>query len=257
MKFLITLLAGAIIGACQSFESKPESETPKTDTMSTAATPNTLSEEEKAEGWELLFDGISKKGWHSYLNRSDGSAWKVENGAFFFDPGHKVDGKPAGRGDLVTDEEYENFHLKLEWKISKGGNSGIIFYVKEDPKYQATYVTGPEMQVLDNDAHADAKIHKHRAGDLYDLIAAEPETVKPVGEWNKVEIISKNGNLEFHLNGVKVVSTTMWDENWKQMIANSKFKGWADFGVFKKGRIALQDHGDPVWYRNIKIKKLK
>ena len=110
--------------------------------------------------------------------------------------------------------------------------------------------------MLDNDGHPDGKIIKHRAGDLYDLIKSSSEPVKPVGEWNAVEIISNKGKLEIFLNGTNVVTTIMWDDNWRQLIAGSKFKDMPDFGTFKKGRIALQDHGNTVWYRNIKIKKL-
>ena len=131
-----------------------------------------------------------------------------------------------------------------------------MFYVHEDSNYRRPYWTGPEMQVLDNNAHPDAKIIKHRAGDLYDLISCSKETVKPALEWNQVEIKSLNGKLDFFLNGENVVSTMMWDDNWRKMIAASKFKEWPGFGTFKKGRICLQDHGDNVWFRNIKIKKL-
>lgn len=112
------------------------------------------------------------------------------------------------------------------------------------------------MQVLDNIGHKDGKIHKHKAGDLYDLIPSTTDASKPVGEWNQVEIISNNGKLDFYLNSQHIVSTTMWDDNWRKMIAASKFNQWPDFGTFKKGRIDLQDHGDDVWFRNIKIKKL-
>jgi hypothetical protein len=129
--------------------------------------------------------------------------------------------------------------------------------VQEDPaKYAYAWQTGPEMQVLDNAGHPDAKIEKHRAGDLYDLVASSPETVKPAGEWNEIEIISNNGQLEFYQNGAKVLSTRMWDESWKKLIAGSKFRDMPGFGTFKSGKIALQDHGDDVWYRNIRIKRL-
>lgn len=204
------------------------------------------------KGFKPLFDGKSLAGWHTYGKTTVGSAWVIDDGAIHFDPSKK--GKNGG-GDLVTDKAYANFHLQLEWKIAPNGNSGIIFYVHEDPKYKQTYLTGPEMQVLDNEGHPDGKITKHRSGDLYDMIQSKSEPVKPVGQWNKAEIISNKGKLTFILNGVKVVETTMWDDNWKSLIENSKFKTWEGFGTFKEGKIALQDHGDKVWYRNIKIKE--
>lgn len=209
--------------------------------------------QKKNTGWVKLFDGKTTKGWHSYGKTGVGQGWKVEDGALHLDQ----KAKQNDGGDLVTDKEYSNFHLKLEWKVAPKSNSGILFYVHEDPaKYHQTYSTGPEMQVLDNDGHPDGKITKHRAGDLYDLVKSSSEPVKPVGQWNKVEIISNQGKLEFILNGVKVVSTTLWDEHWKQLIAGSKFATWEGFGTFKSGKIALQDHGDEVWYRNISIKEL-
>lgn len=217
----------------------------------------TLTDEEKKEGWQLLFDGTSTKGWHSYGDSVAGKAWKVDSGVLHFDASVKENGKVTGGGDLTTDSAYDNFHLKLEWKIDSNGNSGIIFYVHEDTaRYKKSYETGPEMQVLDNNGHPDAKIIKHRAGDLYDLISCTKETVKPALEWNQVEIKSLNGKLDFWLNGENVVSTTLWDDNWRTMLAASKFKQWADFGTYKKGKICLQDHDNNVWYRNIKIKKL-
>lgn len=200
--------------------------------------------------WQVLFDGKTTNGWHSYGKTTVGTAWKAADGVLFLDTAHN------DKKDLVTNEEFENYDLKLEWKISPKGNSGIIFNVKEDTAYKNTYETGPEMQVLDNDGHADGKIIKHRAGDLYDLISCSKETVKPVGEWNEVEIILNNGKLDFFLNGTNVVSTTMWDDNWKKMVAGSKFKNMPAFGTVKKGRIALQEHGHMVSFRNIRIKKL-
>jgi hypothetical protein len=215
--------------------------------------PNTLSAAEKKEGFKLLFDGTSLNGWHTYGEKSVPDSWRIKGGGLELD----ADAKDRKGGDLVSNEAYSDFDLKLEWKISKNGNSGILFYVQDDPaKYKATYFTGPEMQVLDNDGHPDGKILKHRAGDLYDLIKSSSEPVKPVGEWNQVEIISKNGDLKLFLNGVNVVHTTLWDDNWKKMVAGSKFKQWHDFGTSKSGHIALQDHGNAVWYRNVRIRKL-
>ena len=218
--------------------------------------PNTLSKKEVKQGWQLLFDGHSTKGWHSYGKKVAGKVWNVEDGALHMNGAVKKS-NPAEGGDLVTDAEYDNFHLALDWKISKNGNSGVMVYVKEDAKkYGEAYFTGPEMQVVDNEGHPDGKIFKHQAGDLYDLIPSSKKAAKAVGEWNHAEIIANNGKLDLYLNGEHTVSTQMWDDNWRKMVAGSKFKAWPDFGLFKKGRIDLQDHGDDVWYRNIKIKTL-
>lgn len=226
-----------------------ESDSAVTTVTDTSATVN-------KDGWITLFDGTSTKGWHSYGHNSVGNIWQIQDGALYVDTTKKVKGSHENN-DLVTDDEYENFHLKLEWKISPNGNSGIIFGIKEDTTlYKNTYNTGPEMQVLDNNGHPDAKIIKHRAGDLYDLISSSTETVKPVGEWNQAEIMLKDGKLDLFLNGTNVVSTTLWDNNWNKLVAGSKFKSMPGFGTFKKGKIALQEHNNAVWYRNIQIKKL-
>jgi hypothetical protein len=218
-----------------------------------AAVPNKDDVPSK-KGWKSLFDGKSKKGWHIYRGEATGESWRVEDGLLTFTPVNKPGVKTGG--DLTTDDEYENYHLSVEWKISEGGNSGIIFGVKEDSMYKKSYLTGMEMQVLDNSKHPDAKITKHRAGDLYDLISCSKETVKPAGEWNHAEVIYNNNNLQLILNGETVVSTVVGDENWKKLVAGSKFKTMKGFGTFRKGRIVLQDHGDKVWYRDIKIKEL-
>lgn len=245
MKKLIIAMFPVVLLACHTSYKTAQSTTPSY---------NTLSAAEQKNGWQLLFDGTTKNGWHAYNNKSDGSAWTVNDGVLYLTPGPKRNG--AGGGDLTTNEEYENFDLKLDWKIDSAGNSGIIFLVQEDPKYSQTYLTGPEMQIIDNNGHHDAKINKHRAGDLYDLIASSPENVHPLGQWNQIEIIINKGSLTFYQNGAKVVATTLWDDNWKNLIANSKFKNWAGFGMFKKGKITLQDHGDGVSFRNIRIRKL-
>ena len=157
----------------------------------------------------------------------------------------------------MSNDSYDNFDLKLDWKISKAGNSGVLFYVQDDKaKYKDTYKTGPEMQVLDDERHEDRKLPSHRAGSLYDMIQATPGAVKPAGEWNNAEIVSNNGKLDFYLNGQHVVNTTIFDSSWTKMVAGSKFKEWPAFGTFKSGHIALQDHGNEVWYKNVEIKKL-
>lgn len=219
----------------------------------TAMTMEVNAQSAQKKGWVKLFDGTTTNGWHTYGKTIVGNGWKAENGALHLDPKAETnDG-----GDLVTNKEYGNFHLKLEWKVAPNANSGIVFYIHEElPKYGNTYSTGPEMQVLDNDGHPDGKILKHRAGDLYDLVKSSSEPVKPVGEWNKVEIISNNGQLEFKLNGKSIVKTSLWTDEWKALIAGSKFAKWPNFGTFKSGKISLQDHGDEVWYRNIEIKEL-
>ena len=245
MKISFLLFAVFIICSCSSTNN------------ATMNTSNTLSRKEKNNGWQLLFDGKTTRGWHTYGKPTVGKAWKVEDGALHLDAAAKKSFTTNEGGDIVTDEEFDNFHLQIDWKISPKGNSGIMIYVKEDAaKYGSPYFTGPEMQVVDNDGHPDGKIFKHKAGDLYDLIPSTKESAKPVGEWNHVEIIANNGKLDLYLNGEHTVSTMMWDDNWRKMIAGSKFKAWSDFGTFKKGRIDLQDHGDDVWYRNIKIKRL-
>jgi hypothetical protein len=242
-KLIVAIALLLILLACNTNEAS-------TTTTSTAVKPIGDT------GWVSLFDGKTTAGWHSYGKTTIGDAWKVADGAIYLDTTKKAGWQTTG-GDIVSAEEYENFHLKLEWKIAPNGNSGIIFYVNEDTtQYKYAWQTGPEMQVLDNAGHSDSKIIKHRAGDLYDLISCSKETVKPAGEWNEVEIISNNGKLDFYLNGANVVSTTAWDDNWKKMVAASKFKEMPGFGTYKKGKIALQDHGNMVWYRNINIKKL-
>lgn len=221
--------------------------------MNTSAFINELSDAEKAEGWSLLFDGISRNGWHIYNNISDGSAWKIIDGCLHLDPKQTIDRLTVGGGDILTDDEFENFHLKLEWKLNKGGNSGVIFYVKEEPQYERTWHTGPEIQVLDNEAHKDAAILTHRCCDLYDLVSSSPDVTNPAGEWNALEIVCIEGSLQVIMNGTTVLSTILWDDHFKMLVANSKFKDLPGFATARSGKIALQDHGDPVSYRNIRI----
>jgi 3-keto-disaccharide hydrolase len=217
--------------------------------------PNKLTKEEKKQGWKLLFDGKTTQGWHTYLRDTVGSKWQVRDGAIIFDTS-----KPRnGGGDLVTNEAFENYELQLEWKISKGGNSGIIFDIQEDPKFPAAYLTGPEMQVLDNISASDNKKQSHLAGCLYDL--AGDSTVskpKPVGQFNKVKLVQNKGHLTLWLNDVQTFDGQIGSEDWNERIAKSKFVGkpFADFAKVAKGKIALQQHPGSSEWRNIKIRLL-
>jgi hypothetical protein len=218
-----------------------------------------MNQVQAQEKWISLFDGKTKNGWHTYGKKTVGEAWKVVDGTLMFDPNNKVNGEIIGGGNIVTNESFTNFHLQLEWKISKNGNSGIFFFVQDNPtKYREIWHTGPEMQVIDNDSHKDAKIMSHKAGNLYDLIVGDESGVKPAEEWNKVDIIVNKGKLVMKLNGVTCVNTHLGDDSWKELIRRSKFaqKESIDFGKVFSGHISLQDHGDKVWYRNIRIQKL-
>ncbi len=222
-----------------------------------AQTLNTLSETEKKEGWKLLFDGKTMDGWHNFKSDKIGPAWKVTDGAMYLDTSSKKDWQTMGGGDIITQGEFENYEFAVDWKIEACGNSGIIFNVVEDPKYDYVWKTGPEMQVLDNTCHPDAKIDKHRAGNLYDLIESKTVSVRPAGEWNHATIISNKGHLELWLNNVKQVETEMFTPEWEALIKGSKFKNEPDFGKARKGHLALQDHGNQVWFRNIKIREIR
>ena len=217
---------------------------------------NSLSKKEKAEGWELLFDGKSMDKFRRFKSEGIGKSWIIEDEAIHLKPiKEKGKWKVEDGGDIMTKEKYEDFHLKLEWKIYNCGNSGIFYNVVEED-YEAIYSAAPEMQILDDVCHPDTRYPTHRAGDLYDMIESKYATVKPAGEWNKIQIISKNGEYEFWQNGYKVVEFTQRSEEWNKLLKQSKFADWEGFGIAKSGHIGLQDHSDPVWFRNIKIKKL-
>ncbi len=228
--------------------------TSKSDTDSASANTPVPSTD---SGWVSLFDGHSLNGWHTFGKPVAGSAWNIDSSSIHLQPGAKNGYQTVNGGDLSSNAQFSNFDLKLEWKIAKKANSGIIFYVHEDTsKYKGNGKTGPEMQVCDKDSNEDAHSFKHEAGDLYDLIPSTVMSAKGFGEWNAVEIVSNNGKLDLFLNAVHIISATLWDDKWKQLIAGSKYKDMPGFGSFKTGRIALQDHGEEVWYKNIRIKNL-
>lgn len=215
--------------------------------------PNMLTLKEKNNGWVLLFDGKTTNGWHTYNKNTVSNNWKVSDGALTMDPNVKDD----NAGDLVTDDAYENYEFLTDWKISEGGNSGIIFDIKEEPTFRDTYNTGAEMQVLDNIKADDNKKENHLAGLLYDMSGtAALSKPKPAGEWNQARILQNKGHLTFYFNGIKTVDVQQGSEEWKNMIANSKFKTWTNFMTSPKGKIAFQNHGHEVAFRNVKIRTL-
>ncbi|WP_321342783.1 DUF1080 domain-containing protein [uncultured Draconibacterium sp.] len=221
---------------------------------------NQLTKKEKEEGWVLLFDGKTSEGWRGNNKDHFPTGWEVVDGTLHCKASGQGEAGARDGGDIITTKEYSNFHLKMEWKIAEGGNSGI-FYLGKEHEGWPIYKTAPEMQVLDNERHPDALLGKdgnRKAGSLYDLIPAKPQNAKPAGEWNTVEIICYNGTVVHKQNGETVVEYHLWTDDWKELVAGSKFPGlnpdWAN--VAKEGVIALQDHGDNVWFRNIKIKEM-
>jgi hypothetical protein len=213
-----------------------------------AAQPNKLTSAEKSSGWKLLFDGTSLQGWRGYKTEEIGAGWKVQDGALVL--------TAAKAGDIMTASEFADFELSFDWKISEGGNSGVIYRVGLGES--ASYRTGPEYQVLDNEKAKDNKLGNHLAGSLYDMGPEAPRALpKPVGDWNTSRIIVRGWKVEHWLNGVKVVAMDLASPEGKAALAASKFKDWPKFASLSRGYIAFQDHGDVVSYRSIKIRELK
>ena len=210
--------------------------------------PNRLTPAEEAAGWRLLFDGASLDGWRGYRQQDVPAGWSAEDGVVAF--------APAARGEasLITTEQFGDFELSLEWKIGPGGNSGIFYRATEAER--APYWTGPEMQLLDNDGHGDGRNPKTSAGSNYALHAPSEDMVRPVGEWNHVRIVVDGASVEHWMNGTRVVTYELWSREWEAAVARTKFQEWPGYGRARRGHVGLQDHGDPVWFRNIKIREL-
>jgi len=219
---------------------------------------NTLTDKEKTEGWVLLFNGSDFSGWRQCNGSEMPKNWILEDEAMKVFTG---EGKKAGQGAngdiLFGDQKFKNFELSIDWKASDMANSGIFYNIRELPG-KPIYYAAPEVQVLDNVNATDNKNPTHLAGSLYDMIAANPKTVNPAGEWNTIVIRVQNGSVIHTQNGVKVVEYTLWTPEWDELVANSKFKSFPGFteGISKEGYIGLQDHGYAVWFRNIKIREL-
>ena len=218
---------------------------------------NALTEEEIKDGVILLFDGKTTDMWRKYDTTIFPSGWEISDSAIHCIGSGK--GEAGQGGDIITKDKFSNFELTLDWKVAKGGNSGI-FYLAQEIHGEPIWKNAPEMQVLDNEGHPDAKLGidgDRQAGSLYDLIPAVPQNAKPAGEWNSVKIMVFKGTVVHYQNGEKVLEYHLWTDEWKKMCAESKFKDYPEFiNTATEGHIGLQDHGDDVWFRNIKIKKL-
>jgi len=208
-----------------------------------APPPNTLSDAERAAGWTLLFDGASTAGWRGFRMTGVPAGWQAQDGALT---------RVSEGADIITVREYTSFELSLEWKISPKGNSGIMYRVTEADS--ATYETGPEYQVLDDEGHRDGLSRLTAAGAVYGLYPAPDSLVRPVGEWNQARIVVNGNDVEHWLNGTLVARYVLGSPDWEARVAKSKFRQWPGYGKAKTGHIALQDHGDWVAYRNIKIR---
>ena len=219
---------------------------------------NQLTKDEKKEGWVLLFNGKDFTGWRQCNGTEMPANWVLEDNAMKVVIGEGKKPGQGANGDVVYgNKKLKNFELTIDWKASKMANSGIFYNVREVPG-KPIYYAAPEIQVLDNKDATDNKIDSHLAGSLYDLLPADPKTVNPAGEWNTCLIKVKDGKVVISMNGKEVVKYTHWTPEWDAMVAKSKFKdfpGWTE-GISKEGYIGLQDHGYPVWFRNIKIREL-
>lgn len=220
--------------------------------------PNKLSGKEKKAGWVLLFNGKDFTGWRQCNGTEMPKNWKIDDDAMNVFTGEGKNPGQGSNGDIIyAAKKFRNFELSVDWKVSDMGNSGIFFNVREVPG-KPVYYAAPEVQVLDNVNATDNKIASHLAGSLYDMLPADPATVKPAGQWNTIIIKVKDGKVTHIQNGVKVVEYELWTPKWDEMVANSKFKTFPGFteGIAREGYIGLQDHGYGIWFRNIKIREL-
>jgi len=234
-----SIALAALVAACSPPVTPPAGDLPAPPSL------EATSEAEAADGFTPLFNGRDLAGWRGYKMTTPPAGWSVVNGEIT---------RTTGGGDLITESDYANFELRLDWKIGPGGNSGIFYRGTEE--FEAIYWSAPEMQILDDGIHADGQNRLTSAGSDYGLYAAPAGVVKPVGEWNSVRIVVNGNKVEHWLNGQKVVEYEFGSPDWTAKVAASKFSQWPGYGKATRGHIGLQDHGDRVWFRNIRIKLL-
>ncbi|HXK09668.1 MAG TPA: DUF1080 domain-containing protein [Vicinamibacteria bacterium] len=216
---------------------------------------NVLTPAEKAAGWQLLFDGKTTSGWHGY-NGQSAKAWIVED-CSLKTVGTEGNYGSDKRADLTTDREFTNFELRVDWKATKGGNSGVMYGVVEDKKYDAPWKTGPEYQLIDDVGFPEKLEPWQLAGANYAMHLPNKEKhLKPVGEWNETRIVVNGTHVEHWLNGKKILEFERWNDEWKKLRDSGKWKDAPAYGLAKTGRIALQDHGSVFWFRNVAIRPL-
>ncbi len=221
--------------------------------LSFQSTPkeNSLTKTEKKEGWKLLFDGKTMNGWRVYQNKT-ATSWEVANGELH--ARGSVTDKTDKRSDIITTDQYDNFELSIDWKISKQGNSGIMYHVTEE--FDAAYKSGPEYQIIDDIGFPEHLEEWQKTGADYAMHLTTSRPTKPVGEYNHTVIKVNGTHVEHWLNGVKIVEFEAWTPEWNALKAKGKWKDAPGYGLAKKGYIALQDHGSEVWFKNIKLRKL-
>lgn len=261
MKKELLILVAAVLFTAGVNAGAATAKSPGTPAGAGIEDPNTLTPQETAQGWVLLFNGQNGQGWRGINKTAFPAGWTVEEGSLKCIGSGNGEAGGANGGDIIyATRKFSNFHLKMDWKISEGGNSGI-FYLAQEKNNWEIWRTAPEMQVLDNDRHPDAMLGKdgnRMAGSLYDLLPAKPQNTKPAGQWNSIEIICYQGTVVYKQNGETILEFHLWTPDWNEMVKNSKFPtynpDWAN--VAKEGFIGLQDHGNDVWFRNVKIRPL-
>jgi len=260
MKNIMTTLVvlALLLAGCNFQGTQEQTEGEEAIVVEGPQKPNTLSKQELDDGWILMFNGLTSDGWRSYNGETfPEKGWEVVDGTLHVIGSGR--GEAGGGGDILFDRKFGNFELSLEWKVSEGGNSGIFYLAQEIPG-EPVWKNAPEMQILDNERHPDSNLGvdgNRKAGALYDLIPGKPEAVKPAGEWNQARIMVYKGTVVHSMNGENVLEYHLWTDDWKNMVANSKFKDYETFvNPASEGYIVLQDHGDDVWFRNIKIREL-
>lgn len=253
MKFTLKLsslaLATMLAASCSQNAANTE-----TETETTAQSKATQAE--AAGEWIELFDGQSLAGWHGFNKTGEVTNWTVEDGALVC-LGSAHAAKDAHGGDIVSDQKFENFELTWDWKVDKGSNSGVMYHVVEDPKYKAPYETGPEYQVIDDLGFPEKLEDWQQAGADYGMhVANDKKKLKPVGEWNSSKIVYNQGHVEHWLNGEKIVEFEANTPEWNKEKTEGKWKDYPDYASAKSGAIALQDHGNKAYFKNIRIKQL-